>query len=132
MSIETKLAEAVIEIRHLRQAIDDEVKERRRDHDELVKLIEWYRTLFKHYEDLKDKDAHIEHDLQQLRPLIEKVTSVLEWRETHIQEVHGDVRAAVKETKKRTWQFWVMIISAIVGALTTAVIGGLIAKYFFK
>lgn len=131
-SVETKLAEALTEIKNIRISLTKEVEERQRDHDELVKMKEWARTLFNKVETLEGKDKEVEEELKNLRPLIEKVDNLTEWKDDRDQADNGEVRDAVKETKKRSWQFWLMVLGALVGALATAVIGGLIAKYLFK
>lgn len=127
-AIETKLAEALTEIKNIRISLTKEVEERQRDHDELVKMKEWSRTLFNKVERLESKDKEVEEELKNLRPLIEKVNDLIEWKNAREQADNGEVRAAVKETKKRSWQFWLMVV----GAVVTAIIGGLIAKYVFK
>lgn len=131
-AIETKLAEALTEIKNLRVSLDNEVQERRRDHDELVKMKEWARTLFKKVEDLETKDKDVEEELKKLRPLVEKVGTLIDWKDAKEKEEKGVVVEIIKDGKKRSWQFWLMIIGAFVGAIVTAIIGGLIAKYLFK
>lgn len=131
-AIETKLAEALTEIKNIREALGNEVTERRRDHDELVKLKERAITLFNKVKDLETKDDQVEEELKKLRPLIEKVGTLTDWKEAKEKEEKGVVVEIIKDGKKRSWQFWLMIIGAFVGAIVTAIIGGLIAKYLFK
>lgn len=132
MSIETKLAEAVTEIRGINVSLTNEVNERRRDHDELVKLKERVITLFNKATALETEDRSIEEDIQKFRPLVEKVKALEDWKNARDNSEHTEVKAIVKETKKRSWQFWMMVLGAIVGAIASSFVGGLVAKYLFK
>lgn len=52
-SLEAKLAESLNETRNLRGALEKEVEERRRDHDEIVGFREKIKTAYKRIEDLE-------------------------------------------------------------------------------
>lgn len=131
-AIESKLAEALNEIKNIREALGNEVQERRRDHDELVKLKERVITLFNKAASLEQKDKDVEDELKKLRPLIEKVDTLITWKAAKEKEEKSEVVAAVKDGKKRSWQFWLMVLGAVLTALATAVAGGWVAKYMFK
>lgn len=149
-AIESKLAEALTEIKNLREALTKEVEERRRDHDELIKLKEWAKTLFKRIESLEGMDGRIEQELKTLRPLLDKVKELEEWRETEEKAAKHKSEAekkkaedeaaaekkksedASKEKSKRAWQIWMAIFGAILSIIGSGIIGGWIAKHWFK
>jgi hypothetical protein len=127
-AIETKLAEALTEIKNIRISLTKEVEERQRDHDELVKLREQVITLFNKVGELKSKDEQTEEELQTFRPLVEKVKLLTLWKDARDRTENGEIRVAIKETNKRVWQ----VVLLIIGAFASAIAGGLASKYLFK
>lgn len=143
-SIQTLLAEALTEIKNLSKALGEEVEERRRDHDELIKLREWYKTLFNKDKEREAKIKELEterendkNDLdEQLKELDDHNAKRVEGlvKESVEQEfVRRDLARAeeqanakkdnAKEWKRRVWDIVVEVVKWAIAAGLGAFLG---------
>lgn len=128
-SLDARLSEVQTEIKHFSEALEDEVQERRRDHDEIVKLREWAKTIFNKIEDLKKEVSGGDDAIKRL--MEEKLKPLTSWQENFDKAEKATFLNEKKETRERRWKVWEIIIGAILGAVITGLIGGWISLKLF-
>ena len=133
-SIDTKLAEFVNETKNLRIALEKEVEERRRDHDKIIKLEEWCKTLFNRVEDLEQQDKDTEKELQGFRGLGARVGDLEAWRkqqendakkkiEDQLLENRVDAKDLKKDKRSKPWDIIMELFKIAVAAGLGALLG---------
>ena len=133
-AIDTKLAEFVNETKNLRIALEKEVEERRRDHDKIIKLEEWYKTLFNRVGSLESQDKDTEKEMQGLRGMNARVTALEDWKraqdvaeKAQIKKQLDDTNAERNEQNKlkrsRVWDILMEIFKIAVAAGLGAILG---------
>lgn len=133
-ALDTKLAEFVNETKNLRIALEKEVEERRRDHDKIIKLEEWCKTLFNRVEDLEQQDKDTEKEMQGVRGIAGRVTELENWRKQceldekrklsdQLNENKVDAKAETKDKKSKFWDILMELFKIAVAAGLGALLG---------
>lgn len=103
-SLESKITEAITEVRGLTKALNDEVTERRRDHDVLTtlktKFDEQMRTVTKSIEDIE---------------------------KARVEEAKAKIEED-KEADSRGWQTWQMVLGWVGSAIAAGLVTWAITK----
>ena len=122
-SVATQIAEALTECRNLREALSKEVEERRRDHDKIIKLEEWYKNLFNRVKALEDKNGIREKEEKE-QTLLQRVEDLEEKEKARGNEEKLDA----KEKAKNWRSFGLKLLLEIGKLLAAAAIGGALGK----
>ena len=112
-SVEAKLAESLTQTANLREALEKEVEERRRDHDKVVAQEEQIKTLFRRVEEVERRNR--EQDEERGRLLKEIEEKQLK-REEAADKKRSDEKKDAKDEKATRISIWIPVITAIVGA----------------
>jgi len=130
-SLEAKISSALTEIHNIRSWLEEEVRERRRDHDEIVEQRERLKTVFETLKKVASQYS-LEDVARRVKTLEEKQENRnSENRLRSLEDFKKDYDETKKEQRKarasKAWQIVIMLV----GALVTAIIGGVVTKFLF-
>lgn len=117
-SVEAKLAESLTQTANLREALQKEVEERRRDHDLIIGMERDLKTAFNRIEKAEDRSKEQDEERAQLFKELEEKTS---------KKDEAAEKKRVEEKKDRIDEktvrigIWIPVVAAVFGSIIGAV-----------
>jgi predicted transposase YbfD/YdcC len=127
-SLEAKLEGLLTEVKGLNEALDDEVKERRRDHDKLTELLTKYASVTELFDGFIDERTFDRKRLDELRRELDGLERRLKPVEDYKNAREESSKSArirefndIKEKRKMRWDLVVALLVGLLCALAGVV-----------
>jgi hypothetical protein len=134
-SLEAKLEGLLAEVKGLDEALNDEVQERRRDHDKLTELLTRYENMGKLFDGFIQERTYDRGKINAIRvkvdELIHKVEGLVTWRNEREISKKNMKAATDLDFKEKRKMRWDLIVALVVGLLC-AIAGVTFERLAFK